>query len=360
MVFDPETPYNDLPLLPPAAELETPAIMRRCADARAALAALNQATALIPNPAMLINTLPILEARASSEIENIVTTADKLFAYASGGSPAADPFTREAMRYQTALREGFEAVRRGRLTTKTALAVCATIKNTDMPIRRKPGTVIGSSRTGRVIYSPPEGESVIREKLDNWERFLHDADPVDPLIRMAVAHYQFEAIHPFTDGNGRTGRILNILYLVDRRLLDLPVLYLSRFIIRRRGDYYRLLLEVTSKDAWEPWVLYMLEGVEATSSWTRRRIIAIRDLMAHTAERVRSEAARIYSHELVETIFIQPYCRIGNVVDAGIAKRQTASEYLKKLCAIGILEERTAGREKLFVNTALLDLLKGR
>lgn len=358
MTFDPETPYNDLPQLPPAAELETPAIMRRCADARAALAALNQATALIPNPAMLINTLPILEARDSSEIENIVTTADKLFAHASGA--ATDPLTREAMRYQTALRQGFEAVRHGRLTTDTALAVCATIKNTDMPIRTRPGTVIASSPSGRIIYAPPEGESVIREKLDNWEQFLHDADPLDPLIRMAVAHYQFEAIHPFTDGNGRTGRILNILYLVERRLLDLPVLYLSRFIIRRRGDYYRLLLEVTSKDAWEPWVLYMLEGVEATSAWTRRRIVAIRDLMAQTVERVRSDAARIYSYELVETIFTQPYCRIGNLVDVGIAKRQTASEYLKKLCTIGILEEHTAGREKLFVNTALLDLLKGR
>jgi Fic family protein len=207
------------------------------------------------------------------------------------------------------------------------------------------------------VYTPPEGQDRLRDLLANWERFLHDDSELDPLIRMAVGHYQFEAIHPFTDGNGRTGRILNLLFLVEQQLLDQPVLYLSRAIIRRRTDYYRLLNAVTTDDAWEPWVLYVLDAVQDTATWTTVKIRAIRELLRRASAHVREHAPSLYSRELVELVFEQPYSRIGNLVDAGIAKRQTASVYLKTLCDIGVLREVKAGREKLFIHPNLMTLL---
>jgi Fic family protein len=211
--------------------------------------------------------------------------------------------------------------------------------------------------TGQVIYTPPDGEKPIRSFLSNWEKYLHEQKAIDPLVRMAAAHYQFEAIHPFLDGNGRTGRVLNSLFLIQEDLLTLPILYLSRFIISRRADYYELLLAVTRDQAWEPWVLFMLEGVEETAAWTTAKIAAIRELADQTAEYVRRKLPKIYSRELVDVIFAQPYCRISNLVAAGIAKRQTASRYLKELAAIGVLEEHAAGREKLFIHPKLMRLL---
>jgi len=211
--------------------------------------------------------------------------------------------------------------------------------------------------SGSIVYTPPEGEALLRKLLANWERFLHEAEDLDPLIRMAVAHYQFEAIHPFTDGNGRTGRILNLLFLVEQELLELPILYLSRAIIGRKADYYRLLLAVTTHDAWEDWILYMLSAADETARWTTDRIRSIRQLMQETAEHVRKEAYGAYSRELVELIFVQPYCRIRSVVEAGIAQRQTAAVYLKELCDVGVLEEIKVGREKLFINPRLMNLL---
>jgi Fic family protein len=208
-----------------------------------------------------------------------------------------------------------------------------------------------------VIYTPPVGEARLRDLLANWERFLHEATDLDPLVRMAVAHYQFEAIHPFTDGNGRTGRILNLLYLVEQGLLTQPVLYLSRYILRHKADYYRLLLAVTREAAWEPWLLYMLAAVTETARRTSADIEHIRFFMDHTDRYVRAAAPSIYSRELVELIFVQPYCRIANVVAAGIGNRQTASSHLKKLCSIGVLEELAVGREKLFLHPRYLQLL---
>jgi Fic family protein len=208
-----------------------------------------------------------------------------------------------------------------------------------------------------VIYTPPEGEALLRELLANWERFLHEEASLDPLIRMAVAHYQFEAIHPFTDGNGRTGRILNSLFLVEAGLLPLPILYLSRYIIGHKSEYYRLLLAVTRDDAWEEWVLYMLRGVEETAAWTTGKIGAIRKLSADTAEYVRQTLPKIYSRELVDVIFVQPYCRIANLVEADIAGRQAASRYLKALVTTGVLREQAVGKEKLFVHPKLMTLL---
>ncbi len=364
MVFDPSKPYNDLPLLPPRADLETRAVLKACIEARAALAELKQAGELIPNQAVLINSIPLLEAQASSEIENIVTTTDRLFQYADDRSGAADPATKEALRYRTALRQGFESLSQLPLTTRTAVKVCQTIKGMDIDIRNTPGTTLMNDATGERIYTPPEGEALIRYKLANWERFLHEATELDPLIRMAVGHYQFEAIHPFADGNGRTGRVLNLLYLVDQGLLDTPVLYLSRAIIANKADYYRLLLAVTRDEnkekAWEDWLLYMLRAVAETARWTTDRIRAIRSLLQDMADKMRQEAPQTYSRELAELIFEQPYCRIGNLVDAGLAHRQTASTHLKKLCEIGILREEKAGREKLFINPHLLAVLKAK
>lgn len=355
--FDANSPYNDLPPLPPTAELETKACLKACIEARAALAELKQAGDLIPNQTMLINTIPLLEAKDSSEIENIVTTTDKLFEYAQVDDSRADPATKEALRYRTALWQGFQSLSERPLSTNTAVLVCATIKGVDMDIRQVPGTKLSNPATGETIYTPPEGEDLLRDKLANWEDFLHRAEDLDPLIRMAVAHYQFEAIHPFTDGNGRTGRIINLLYLLEQQLLSIPVLYLSHHIIQHKADYYRLLREVSETQAWEPWVLYMLEAVRSTANWTREKIIAIRQLQEHTIDYVRATLPGIYSRELVELTFTQPYCRIANLVDAGIAKRQTASVYLKELHAIGVLREQQMGRDKLFVHPKLLRLL---
>ena len=356
--FDPTIAYNRLPPLPPHANLETPAILKACIPASRALAELKQAGRLLPNQDVLINTIPLLEARASSEIENIVTTADQLFRFAQPDRESlADPATKEALRYRTALRRGVESLKTKPLATGTAVHVCRALLDIDVDVRTVPGTTLRNQTTGETVYTPPEGETLLRDLLSNWERFLHEAADVDPLIRMAVSHYQFEAIHPFTDGNGRTGRILNLLFLIETALLELPILYLSRAMIRRKADYYRLLLAVTTNGAWEEWILYTLGAVEETARWTTDRIHAIRQLMLETATYVREHAYGVYSRELVELIFVQPYSRIRNVVDAKIAQRQTAAEYLRRLCDVGVLQEVKVGREKLFINPRLMRLL---
>ena len=355
--FNPAQPYNDLPRLPPAAEVETRDVLRACIEARAALAELKQAGHLIPNQAILINTLPMLEARASSEIENIVTTADRLFQYAQDETQPADAATKEALRYRTALKRGVESLATRPVTTATVVEVCRTLRGIDLDIRKVPGTSLTNQATGAIVYTPPAGEALLRDLLANWEKYLHDATHVDPIVRMAVGHYQFEAIHPFTDGNGRTGRIINLLFLVEQGLLDLPVLYLSRAIIQRKADYYRRLHDVTQAAAWEAWVLFILAAVAETARWTTQKIHGIRELLASTTVHVKAKAPALYSREFVELIFVQPYCRIGNVVDAGIAKRQTASEYLKELCDIGVLQETKVGREKLFIHPKLMTVL---
>jgi Fic family protein len=356
--FDPAKAHNHLPLLPPRADLESRPVLKACIEARAAVAELKQAGRLLPNQDVLINTIPLLEARASSEIENIVTTTDQLFRYAQPDREAlADPATKEALRYRTALRHGVELLRKKPLATATAVEVCRTLLGVRLDVRRVPGTALVNEGTGTVVYTPPAGEALLRRLLANWERFLHDAEGVDPLIRMAVGHYQFEAIHPFTDGNGRTGRILNLLFLVEQELLELPVLYLSRAIIGKKADYYHLLLAVTTRAAWDDWILFMVRAVAETARWTTDRIHAIRRLMQEAAEYVKAEAYGAYSRELVDLIFVQPYCRIRNVVEAGIAERQTAAVYLKQLVGAGVLQEVKVGREKLFINPRLMRLL---
>ena len=332
-------------------------MLKRCIEARTALAELKQAAELIPNQTMLINTIPLLEARDSSEIESIVTTTDKLFQHAQDGDNHADAATKEALRYRTALHCGYQSLARRPLSTNTAVEICRTLKGVDMDIRRVPGTQLANDRTGETIYTPPEGEDHLRNLLANWERFLHDETALDPLVRMAVGHYQFEAIHPFSDGNGRTGRVINTLFLIEEGLLNLPILYLSRYIIAHRTDYYSLLLDVTRAQAWEPWLLYMLNAVEETARWTTAKIAAIRALADHTSQFVRDRLPGTYSRELVDVIFEQPYCRIGNVIDKQIAQRQAASRYLKELVRIGVLREIQAGRDKLFIHPKLMQLL---
>lgn len=357
MPFDPQQPYNQLPGLPPAADIESKPLLKACIEARAALAALKSAGDLIPNQAVLINTIPLLEAQASSEIENIVTTSDALFRYAQRQEQASDPATKEALRYRSALYQGFVSLKSRPLNTNTAIRICSWIKNTPMDIRRVPGTALTHTTTAELIYTPPVGEALLREKLANWERFIHEHQDIDPLIRMAVAHYQFEAIHPFLDGNGRTGRVLNLLVLIEQGLLTQPVLYLSRYILRHRADYYRRLLAVTRDGAWEAWVGFMLAAVTDTAQWTTAKIQAIQQLHAQASCFVKTRASKIYTRELVDMLFVQPYCRIQNLVEADIAKRQTASVYLKQLADLGMLREIKAGREKLFINPHFVRLL---
>lgn len=352
----PDRPHNDLPGLPPAVDLETKAVLKQCISARAALGELKQAVELIPNPHMLINTLPLLEAQASSEIENVVTSADELFRHLEAVG-SADSATKEALRYREALLQGARERVRRPLGTRLAESICSRIKGVEMGVRRVPGTALVNTGTGQVIYTPPVGEELLRNLLANWERFLHKETSLDPLVRLAVSHYQFEAIHPFTDGNGRTGRVLNSLLLVEQGLLPLPVLYLSRYIIAHKADYYGLLLDVTRQDTWEPWLLFLLRGIEETAIWTTAKIAAIRTLAVHTTEYVRAALPKIYSRELMDVVFAQPYCRIANLVAAGIAQRQAASRYLKALVEIRVLQERAIGRDKLFRHPKLMDLL---
>ncbi|RLA30955.1 MAG: Fic family protein [Gammaproteobacteria bacterium] len=358
--FDPQKPYNDLPLLPPPAELiENTEILKKCIDARVALAELKQAAELIPNAAVLVNALPLLEARASSEIENIVTTTDKLFEFVDIAEDKADAATKEALRYRTALFEGSKMVQRRMLSMDMAIQICSTIKGLELDIRDDSGTRLSNRKTGAVIYTPPVGQKLLVEKLQNWADFMQQSTNIDPLVRMAVQHYQFEAIHPFTDGNGRTGRIMNILFLQQQGLLNSPILYLSRHIIQNKGEYYRLLNDVTHNQAWQAWVMYMLDGVEQTCIWTTDKIKAIRELMQHTSQYMQKQLPKTYSWELVEVLFKQPYCRINNLVAARVAKRQTASVYLKQLCDIGVLREVKSGRETLFVHPKYIELLTG-
>ncbi|MCZ8957161.1 Fic family protein [Escherichia albertii] len=353
MKWNPEIPYNDLPGLPPDLErIETRSVLKACISARAAIAELKTAGELLPDQGLLINLLPMLEAKDSSRIENIVTTSDQLFQYADR-EDGADPATKEALRYRTALNDGFTHLEAWPLCTNTAIAICTKLRAVQTDIRKTPGTVL-RDQDNNTVYTPPVGEEAIRNLLANWERFIHGDDDLDPLVKMAIAHYQFECIHPFPDGNGRTGRILNILYLIQSELLSLPILYLSRFILENRAAYYTHLRQVTEEGDWESWILFMLAAVENTSRWTTTKISVVRQLIAETTEYIRENLPKIYSHELVQTLFAQPYCRIENLVERNIAKRQTASSYLKQLTEAGVLEEMSVGREKLYLNTRLL------
>lgn len=359
MAFDHLNPYNDLPLLPPSKNIETKAILKKAISAGRALAELKGLGETIPNQAILVNSIILQEAKASSEVENIFTTHDALFRAFTAKTSQTDPATKEVLRYREALWAGFNALQeRPLITTNLFIRIVQTIRGNQAGIRNTPGTKILNASTGEVVFTPPEGEALIREKLKNLEEYIHEEDGVDPLIKLALIHHQFESIHPFTDGNGRTGRILNILYLLFKGLLDLPVLYLSKYIIEQKSDYYRLLRSVTDDGEWEPWILYILEAVEQTSLHTRDKIIAIRDLMNETLQYVKEKLpSRVYSKDLIEILFRQPYTKGQFLVDAGIAERKTAATYLKEIEKTGILKAQKLGKENLYLNVKLFELL---
>lgn len=311
----------------------------------------------MPDPSLLINLAPLIEAQASSEIENIVTTNDELFRAASGALEGVTPEIKEALRYREALRVGFELVNERPLTFQTALSVCGVLHGADAQVRDRPGTYIGNPITQTRVYTPPEGRPVIQEKLDGWERFIHEHGDLDPLIAMALQHYQFEAIHPFYDGNGRTGRILNLLCLQQYGLLSLPVLYLSGHLVRHKDEYYRLLRAVTEADAWEDWVVFMAEAVEQTAMSALRLIDLVLDHRDRLEGAIRGSHPTLHAAELARILTRQPYARIDDVVGAGLAQRQTASRWLTTLADEGLLHREKVGRHVIFVNAELLNAL---
>lgn len=359
MAFDPQKPYNELPLLPPGVEVDSKAILLKTIAASRALAKLNGSIKRIPNPIILLNSIMLQEAKSSSEIENIVPTNDELFqAIGATATEHFDQNTKEVLHYREALWHGYNTLKHKPILSTSLFIDIVSLIKTDMGVRKTPGTRIANA-VGESIYTPPDGERIIREKLDNLDEFLNNqSDGIDPLIKLAIQHYQFEAIHPFYDGNGRTGRIINVLYLVAQGLLDLPILYLSKYIIDNKTDYYKKLKAVTTDNDWESWITYIIEGVEQTSIYTQEKIDRIADLITETSEIIKDKLPRVYTKDLVEAIFSQPYCRIKFIVDAGIAKRGTASEYLSQMEALGILESRKVGRELLFINKKLFNLLK--
>jgi Fic family protein len=357
MVFDRNRPFNDLPLLPPETDLESKAILKQAIAANRELAELKGAGDAIPNQAILLNSIVLQEARLSSEIENIVTTTDELYKATDEDPAKLDHATKEVLHYREALWHGFENLKARPLSTNLFIELVRIIKQTDLGIRKVPGTKIANSR-GEVVYTPPEGETLLRDLLTNFERFMHADDGIDPLVKLAVLHYQFEAIHPFTDGNGRTGRIVNILYLLEKELLKLPVLYLSHFIIQNKTDYYAGLRQVTERNAWEQWILYMLGAIAVTAKQTRIKIFRIRDAISAAQELARTKAPKVYSKDLIELVFELPYCKIRFLEQRGIAKRQTAAVYLKTLAGIGLLQNLKVGREVYYLNAPLLAILK--
>jgi Fic family protein len=358
MTYNCNTPYNHLPDLPPKEEIETKAILRMAIRANKAIAELRISGHLIPSQAVLIQTLGLSEAKLSSEIENIVTTNDELYRAFVDESIAITSQTKEVLFYKDAVWHGYKAITQENrlLTTPLMVEIVQILRNSTEGIRKLPGTKLVNVK-GEVKYTPPEGLSIIQDKLFNLEKFIYADDSLDPLIKMAIIHYQFEAIHPFSDGNGRTGRILNILFLIEKKLLDIPILYLSSYIISTKTSYYNGLQQVTANQAWEPWIMYMLEALEKTAIETRRRILSIHRLTQETAEKIRSLLPRIYSKDLIEAIFKSPYCKIKFLEDAHIAKRQTASHYLKELERIGIFRSLKIGRDIYYVNDAFLKIL---
>ncbi len=358
MPFDRNAPHNDLPDVPPAVELETRAVLKQAIGANRALAELKGLGDLIPNQAVLVRLIGLQEAKLSSEIENIVTTNDELYR-AFSGDGRINPATKEVLHYNDALWYGYNEIKGGgMLGTRLFEEIATRIKEAEMRVRTMTGTKIVNAATGEVIYTPPEGERVIRDKLANLERFIYnDQDGLDPLVKLAVLHYQFEAIHPFSDGNGRTGRILNVLHLIKCGLLELPVLYLSRYILANRAAYYEGLRRVTEEQAWEDWILFVLRGVEETALETKLRVLAIRKLMQDVTERVKQTLPSIYSKDLVEVLFQQPYARIRFLEQTLNVTRQTASSHLKRLEGIGVLHSVRVGNEVYFINGDFLTIL---
>jgi len=354
-------PTYKLPPLPPPGELETGAVLRELTRAHRHLAELKGRTASIPNQSILIDTLALQEAKASSEIENIVTTQDELFQASLFADGAASPAAKEVASYRDALKRGFDSLgeNQGLLTNNAIIDMFRVLKRTTEAFREAPGTALKNEVTGAVVYVPPQDRDEIVAQMSALERFINDdgASDLDPLVKMALIHHQFESIHPFSDGNGRIGRIVNVLYLTRVGLLEIPILYLSRYITGHKADYYGRLQAVRDDGAWEPWLLYMLRAVSTTSQQTLEIIEGMRAMMAAYKLRLREHPSVRYSQDLLNNLFRHPYTRIEFLQkDLGVT-RQTAARYLDRLAEAGFVEKRQQGRNNYFINTPLVELL---
>lgn len=358
--FDHKKPYNDLPLLPPNADIETKEILRKTISAGRALAQLNGTLKNLPNPTLFLDTIYLQEAKASSEVENIITTNDELYKSLVAGRKVENSATKEVLSYKEALWLGLEQLKKKPfITTNLCISIVQCIKQNTASIRVTPGTTLSNTK-GEVIYTPPSGEAVIREKLANLEKFINEDNTIDPLIKMALMHYQFEAIHPFADGNGRTGRILLLLYLKLSGLLDTPAIYLSEYIIKNKADYYKNLRSVTEKNDWENYILYMLDMIEETSARGLERLNKITKAIDKTAEEIKTKLPKIYSKDLVEILFRLPYTKRKNLIDENIGNPKTVGNYLIALEENGFLKSVKVGKEKLYLNERLLKILEGK
>ncbi len=342
----------------PTARFETPAILKKLAGASRHLAELKGVAASIPNQAILVNALGMQEAKDSSAIENIVTTHDELYRDEASPETSTNPAAKEVLRYREALWHGYRAVRERRLLTSNhILRIQAVLEHERVGFRKLPGTALKDG-AGRTVYTPPSPE-LLPGLMGDLERFINDPliFEADPLIRMALIHYQFESIHPFYDGNGRTGRIINVLYLVKEGLLDIPILYLSHAIVRTKADYYRLLQGVRDQDAWEDWVLYILDSVEATAREGVNTVNKIGAALLDVKHRLRAEHPRIYSQALINNLFQHPYTKIEFIERDLQVSRLTASKYLDTLNASGFLLKKKIGRSNYYINEALTAIL---
>ena len=351
---------SSLTILPPRTDLETKLVLKRVNDANRELAVLKGYARTIPNEYVLINALSLQEAKDSSEIESIITTHDELYRAGLFVRQEVSPQAKEVKYYAEALTKGFELLRRGDLLTiNNICAIQQILERNDAGLRTQAGTTLINSATGEVVYTPPQEYDEIVRLMGNLEKVINDDafwPDVDPLIKMAVIHYQFESIHPFYDGNGRTGRIVNVLYLVLKKLLDTPILYLSRYIISHKGDYYRNLQAVRERGDWESFILFMLDAVIATAQMTADTVTKITEAQRNTKLAIRSGFS-FYSRDLVETLFLYPYTRIQHLQKQLGVSRQTASGYLNKLAQAGILEKMQLGRNQYFINRALFEIL---
>jgi len=366
IIFDRTIPYNNLPDLPISEDIIDKEILIKWGMASRALAELNKNILRIPNPTMLVNTITLQEAQSSTAIENIFTTEDELYKAVSETikEETANPATKEVLRYREALWEGYLLVKEHKtITTATIVKVFQKIKNSTQTMRTPQSQIVikrGQSelRAGEIIYTPPRGEGVVEKKIDNLLNFMNEELSIDPLIKMAISHYQFEAIHPFSDGNGRTGRIINLLYLVDKKLLSHPVLYLSKYIIQNKEDYYYLLSGVTQRNAWKPWIIYMLTAVEKTALHTNQLIDDIILQMNETYQYAKNKL-KWYSLELNQALFSQPYIKsktIGEITET--KSRTTLTKYMQELIEIGVLSSKKEGKEVYYVNNDLLRILQ--
>lgn len=348
-----------LPMLPPNVDLETKAVLKQLAKANRALAELKGYSDTIPNKHILINAVMINEAKDSSAIENIITTHDDLYK-AMSDAAGATAQAKEVVSYRTALWYGYEQVKaREMLTSNMIIEIQGIIEKNRAGIRKLPGTVLRNEKTGETVYTPPSNEEEIRNLIGNLEKYINeDFDDIDPLIKLAVIHYQFESIHPFYDGNGRTGRIINVLYLVLKELLDSPILYLSGYIISTKSEYYKLLQEVRLEDNWEDWIVYILTGIEGTANEILKLAKKINIEVEAMSAEIKERLPKVYSKELIDLLFYEFYAKIAYIENGLSISRKTAANYLNTLEKEGFLKSEKIGKERIYQNKRLYDLVK--